>query len=136
MGGWAPASLNEKGLLEAIAAAASPPSATLPGSKALSASVNVSGRARIDLSMSVRTPVVNAVGVGSRRCIFEFKRRGTDLVGDDIETWAVVALPKRTASIRYRMRCWFDARRLFASRSWTSDWVEVEASKSSKDDRI
>jgi hypothetical protein len=74
---------------------------------------------------SVATPRISAVGIGSSRCEWRFDRADRPLFGRDIETWAVVALPKRQKSLAYRLRFYLVTRMFIVPTRRESDWLEL-----------
>lgn len=92
------------------------------------ASLNASTGAGLSLRLasSVVTPTVSSVGVGSSQCEWRLDKQGEPLFGKDIETWAVVALPKRQDKLSYRLRFYFIARTAFFPTRRQSEWVEIE----------
>lgn len=124
------ADLSDTGLLEQIGDALTK---LLPvsASAGLSASTQLSANAKINLSMSVLTQHIAAIGIGSTHCFFQLSAHEEPLFDRDIETWAIVALPKRTEEVKYRLRCFFETRRLFVPRTWQTGWTEITVSKGS-----
>lgn len=100
------------------------------GSASLSSSVSLDGGFKLGLSLKLMTPFVAAIGVGSRQCMFEFSAHDVPLSDRDIETWALVALPKGEPEIAYRMRCFYSSRRFIVPRHWRTAWSEVTATPS------
>jgi hypothetical protein len=78
----------------------------------------------VQFCANVITPYVSAVGVNSSRCEWVFERYTDPLFGRDIQTWSVLALPKRQTEISYDIRFSFTARTFFVARRYASDWVE------------
>lgn len=124
------AKLSDTGLLEHLSDALSD-LAPVSGSASLSASTKISATAKISLSMKVLTPYIAAIGVGSTQCLFQSSAYEEPLFDRDIETWAIVALPKYTDAIKYRFRCSFVSQRLFMPRVWQTPWSEITAVKGS-----
>jgi hypothetical protein len=118
------ADLSDTGLLEHISDALAD-LVPVSGSASLSASAKVSANAKINLSMKVLTPYIAAIGVGSTDCLFQLSAYEEPLFDRDIETWAVIAIPKYAEEIKYRMRCSFISRRLFMPRVWQTPWSEI-----------
>jgi hypothetical protein len=100
------------------------------GSASLSSSVSLQGGFKLALSLKLMTPFVAAIGVGSRQCMFEFSVHDLPLMDRDIETWALVALPKGESEIAYRMRCFYSSRRFAVPRHWRTAWSEITAAPS------
>jgi|SRR5215472_8837304 len=84
-----------------------------------------SGEITLHLESTVSTPIVSAVGVGSSVCEWRFEKQREPLFGQDIETWAVVALPKRQRELRYRARFYFTERTFFFQTRRQSEWIDV-----------
>jgi hypothetical protein len=79
----------------------------------------------LNLQAEVLTPYIAAVGVGSTSCDFRFDRHKEQLFNRDIETWALVALPKRSKEIEYSIKYYFDSRVVFVPTRRESEWVRV-----------
>lgn len=60
-----------------------------------------------------------------------FNKAREPLFGKDIETWAVVALPKRLSQLDYDVRFYFNARTAFFGTRRQSDWMRVHCQLSS-----
>jgi len=84
------------------------------------------GSLSFNLDATVATPLVTAVGVNSSKCEWRFDRDRDPLFGRDIQTWSVLALPKRQREISYDMRFYIEARRAFITRRVESAWVPVQ----------
>lgn len=95
----------------------------------ISASSQISGVFKLQLSIGLATPFIAAMGVGSTGCTFEFSRYRDELFNRDIETWAVIALPKYVNETKYKMRCWYTARRFFAAQNWQTEWITLRVKK-------
>jgi hypothetical protein len=78
----------------------------------------------VHFDATVVTPYLSAVGINSSRCEWIFDKHTEPLFGKDIQTWAIVALPKRQTELRYDIRFSFTARTFLISRNYASDWVE------------
>jgi len=91
---------------------------------------NAKGRGGISLafSASVVTPFISAVGLGSNRAEWRFDRHDEALFGRDIETWAIIALPKRKRELRYRVRYNITTRTLFFPTRTESKWSDIDCS--------
>ena len=94
-------------------------------------SVGVSANAEIGLNLAtdVLTPHIAAVGVGSTSCDFRFDRHKEQLFNRDIETWALVALPKRTREIQYAIKYYFVSRLAFFPTRCESEWVQITCAR-------
>jgi hypothetical protein len=101
----------------------------LPESTQSSASIKTSGDFKLNLRMNIVTQLIAAVGAGSTTCTFQFTKDREPLYNKDIETWAVIALPKFAEDIVYKIRCSFISRRLFVPRLWQTPWSELRATK-------
>jgi hypothetical protein len=75
---------------------------------------------------NVATPVISAVGQGSSRCEWRFDRGDEPLFGRTIETWSVLALPKRQKDLEYKMRCYYLRRTLFFPTRCEGEFVTVK----------
>lgn len=74
---------------------------------------------------TVSTPKISAVGLGSRRCAWEFKKDKDPLFGKTIETWSILALPRFQKNLTYRLR-FSVTLRIFLIATWReSDWKEI-----------
>lgn len=87
----------------------------------------ISGAARVSASFSVNvvTPYVSAVGIGSSRAEWRFDRHEEALFGRDLETWAVILLPKRQKELEMRIRVYVTLRTVFVPTRHQSDWQNV-----------
>jgi hypothetical protein len=127
----AKALLTESGALEfALPLPADLGLKPVSGSASLSTSISLQGGFKVALSLKMVTPFVAAIGVGSRQCMFEFSAHNLPLSDRDIETWALVALPKGEPDIAFRMRCFYSSRRIAVPRHWRTAWTEVTATAS------
>lgn len=127
----AKAILSESGALEvALPLPADLALKPVSGSASLSSSVELQGGFKLALSLKLMTPFIAAIGVGSRQCMFEFSVHDLPLADRDIETWALVALPKGESEIAYRMRCFYSSRWFAVPRHWRTAWTEVTAAPS------
>lgn len=75
---------------------------------------------------TVVTPFISAVGVGSSRAEWRFDKHREALFGRDIETWSIVALPKRRKAFAYRVKYSIAARVAFFPTRRESDWTHIE----------
>ncbi len=91
----------------------------------MSLDLNISGRSYLNFSSRLITPLVSATGIGSRRCEFQFKQYDTPLFGHDIETWSILALPKRQKTLQYKIRFYFISRTAFVPRRSESSWKTI-----------
>lgn len=80
---------------------------------ALRVGITASGRLGFQLSATVFSPVVAAVGKGSARCEWLFYKHDQALYNRDLETWTVLALPKNQPEISYRLKSYYTKRTLF-----------------------
>ena len=80
------------------------------------------GELKFQFRTTVLTPDVQAVGEGSSRCEWRFDRDQLPLYGRDIQTWAVVVLPRRQRELHYLMRFYLNVRTFFFSTRRESDW--------------
>jgi hypothetical protein len=124
-------SINERGNIEldAISATMGLPLAPLSGSINTKGYVKLEGKFNFHVSMRIVTPYITAVGVGSRNCLFQLKLYKDPLYNKDIETWAIVAMPKHSEDLVYRMRCSFTAGRYFVPRVWQSPWTDIRVER-------
>jgi hypothetical protein len=90
------------------------------------AKADVSGDVALNVRSRVVTPVISATGIGSSRCEWRLDKRDEPLFGKDIETWAVIALPKNLESIAYDVRFYLITRTLFVPTRRQSDWVTIK----------
>ncbi len=74
---------------------------------------------------TVCTPVISAVGEGDSKCQWRFDKEKEPLFGKTIETWSVLALPRRQKTLEYRMRCYYLRRTLFFATRKEGDFVQV-----------
>jgi hypothetical protein len=91
----------------------------------LGLSAKGSGGVSLSFSASVVTPFVSAVGLGSTRAEWRFDRYEDALFGRDIETWSILALPKRRRQLRYRIQYNMTTRTFFFPTRTESEWSEV-----------
>ena len=84
------------------------------------------GSIAVTFSAEVVTPYISAVGLGSNRAEWRFNKNREALFGRDIETWSLLALPKRRKSLAYRMRFSLTSRTLFFPTRRESEWVGIE----------
>ena len=99
-------------------------SALLAGSisVAMSKSASLIGK----LSFSLKTPIVQAVGVGSSRCQWHFEKHDKDLLGDQVMVQTVL-VPRRTRQLEFQIRGYAMIKPRFysfAARHETG-WVDV-----------
>lgn len=87
--------------------------------------VAVEGGIGVYFQCTVVTPVVAATGIGSSRCEWRFDKQAEPLFGRDIETWAIVALPKKQKEVRYKMRFYLITRTAFFPTRRQSEWIDV-----------
>ncbi len=78
-----------------------------------------------NFSANVITPSISAVGLGSSRAEWRFDRHEEALFGRDIETWTVLALPKRQKQLSYRLRFNITTRLAFFPTRRESDWLSI-----------
>ena len=71
---------------------------------ALQFGLTAGGEVGFQLSASVCSPIVAAVGKGNSRCEWVFRRQDVPLHDRDLETWSVVVLPKRQTDLVYRLK--------------------------------
>jgi len=83
------------------------------------------GGVALGFHAAVITPYVSAVGIGSSRAEWRFDKYEEALFGRDIETWTILAFPKRKKSLSYRMRFWLTARTMSFSTRRESDWLSI-----------
>ena len=76
-------------------------------------------------SLTVSTPYVHAVGIGSDRAQWRFDIHREPLFGRDISMWMVVALPKAQKALNYRARLSVTARTAFFPTRRESGWQEL-----------
>jgi hypothetical protein len=91
----------------------------------LSCKMSGSAAASLNFTANVATPSVAAVGIGSNRAEWKFNRAEEPLFGRDIETWAVLVIPKGFEELRYRIRFSLTTRTLFFPTRRESDWTEL-----------
>jgi hypothetical protein len=77
-------------------------------------------------SLTVITPSIAAVGIGSARAEWRFDKHKKALFGQDLETWATVVLPKRQKELDMRMRVYLTHRTLFFPTRHESPWQTVK----------
>jgi|SRR5208337_242455 len=82
----------------------------------------------VQFEARVLTPYISASGLRSSKPEWSFERHNEPLFNRDIETWAVIALPRRVSALRYKLKV-----TLGINPSWIrpikyreSEWVEVE----------
>jgi len=80
------------------------------------------------LAASVSTPSLSSVGIGASQCEWRLDKDKIPLFGRDIETWSVLALPKRQRELKYELRFYFIARTAFVPTRRQSDWVPINCS--------
>jgi len=83
---------------------------------------------RLAFSARVVTPWISAAGLRSTRPEWRFQRHLEPLHDRDIETWAVIALPRRETRITFRVQCALTVRTsvLLPRKERHGEWVEVE----------
>lgn len=87
--------------------------------------INIGEKTDVTFSAGVMRSVVAATGIGSKACSWEFLVGDKLLSGRDIETWSLVALPKRARTLKYRMRAWARHRTAVFATRVESRWVDV-----------
>jgi hypothetical protein len=92
----------------------------------LSFSAKSGGTISLSFSADVITPYISAVGLGSGRAEWRFNKNKEALFGRDVETWSLLALPKRRKELSYRMRFNLTSRTIFFPTRRESDWVDIE----------
>jgi hypothetical protein len=90
----------------------------------LSIHAKVEGELKVQFHAVVATPDIQAVGEGSSRCEWRFDHDREPLYGRDIQTWAVLVLPRRQRELYYSMRFYLNIRTFFFSTRRESDWKE------------
>jgi hypothetical protein len=87
-------------------------------------SLEVSGTAATSAALNLRgsltTPLISAVGKGSRTAEWVLKYNGKPLYGRDIETWAIVVMPAGLDSLEYDIQLHFCHRVIFVPTRWDS----------------
>ncbi len=84
------------------------------------------GEIGFSFKWSVATPIISAVGQGSSQCQWRFDKDNDPLFGKTIETWSVLALPKRQKELEYKIRCYYLRRTLFFPTRREGDFVAVK----------
>jgi len=80
----------------------------------------------VAFSAEVVTPYISAVGLGSNRAEWRFNKNKEALFGRDIETWSLLAIPKRRKALGYSMRFSVTSRTLFFPTRRESEWMDIE----------
>jgi hypothetical protein len=83
------------------------------------------GEVGFQLSASVCSPIVAAVGKGNSRCEWVFHKQDVPLHDRDLETWSVVVLPKRQTDLVYRLKLYYTTRTLFFPTRRESDLQKI-----------
>lgn len=92
----------------------------------LSVGISAGGVLGFDWGSTVATARIQAVGVGSSKCEWQFNRDKEPLHGRDIETWSTLVLPRGRRTLRYRARFYFVARTLFIPTRRESEWQTLD----------
>jgi hypothetical protein len=94
----------------------------------LSAHAKVEAGVHLNLAARVATPDIQAIGKGASSCQWQFDRDVEPLYGRDIETWTVLALPRRSAVLKYSARFSLNIRTFLFTTKRASEWTSLTCS--------
>jgi len=84
-----------------------------------------SGEVGFSFNASVVTPLISAVGIGASCCEWNFGKHNEPIFGKDIETWTVLALPKKQSTLTYRLRYYICWRTCFVTTRRQTKWIDI-----------
>lgn len=82
--------------------------------------------AKLAFSFNVATPIISAVGKGSRRAEWGFELDKKPLFGRDIETWSILLLPAAQTVLEYEIVLSLTKRLAFIPSRWESPSVRLQ----------
>lgn len=82
--------------------------------------------AGLDLRLKVVVPTIGAIGLGSSRAEWSFSEALAPLHDRDIETWSLLAMPRRLRKLSYRARLSIVTRTAFFPTRRETKWTSVE----------